>query len=84
MYGDKIARAKQDAIDLVDYLLSDSHNRVALITFETRSTVVSGFINNKEELINYINNLSVTGCTNYNAGLLNVFEVMEKVNLYYT
>ena len=77
MSGSKLDRAKQDAIDLTNYLLSNSNNRVALITFDTTSTVVSGFINNKMQMVDYIENLSDRGSTNYNAGLLNVDSVME-------
>ena len=43
MEGDKLDRAKQDAIDLTNYLLSDNHNSVALITFHSSSTIVSNF-----------------------------------------
>ncbi len=77
MSGSKLDRAKQDAIDLTNYLLSDSHNSVALITFDSTSEVISGFTNNKQEMIEYITNLNDKGCTNYNAGLLNVETVMR-------
>ena len=77
MSGSKLDRAKQDAIDLTNYLLSDSHNSVALITFDSTSEIISGFTNNKVEMVNYITNLTDKGSTNYNAGLLNVDTVME-------
>ena len=77
MEGDKLAKAKEDAADLTNYLLSDSHNRVALITFDTSSSVKSGFTNNKNQILGYINNITEDGSTNYNAGLLNVDVVME-------
>ncbi|MBP5683976.1 MAG: VWA domain-containing protein, partial [Bacilli bacterium] len=77
MYGDKLDRAKEDAIDLTNYLLSDSNNKVALITFNSNSTLVSGFTNNKSQMVDYINNISAIGTTNYNSGLLNVDNVME-------
>jgi uncharacterized repeat protein (TIGR02543 family) len=77
MSGSKLDRAKQDAIDLTNYLLSDSHNSVALITFDSNSEIISGFTNNKDEMVNYITNLSSGGTTNYNAGLLSADEVME-------
>jgi uncharacterized protein YegL len=77
MSGSKLNRAKQDAIDLTNYLLSDSHNSIALITFDTTSEVISGFINDKDQMVNYITNLTDKGCTNYNAGLLNADIVME-------
>ena len=77
MSGTKIDKAKSDAMELVNLLLSNHNNHVALITFDSTSTIVSGFINNKDEMLNMINSLTVNGCTNYNEGLLNVLEVME-------
>ena len=77
MKGGKLEKAKTDAIELSNYLLSDSYNRIALISFDSTSTVVSGFTNNLITITDAINNLTDTGNTNYNAGLLNVFEVME-------
>ena len=77
MNGSKLDRVKQDAIELTNYLLSDSHNKIALITFDTTSQIVSGFINNKTQMVSYISNLNDRGCTNYNAALLNVDIVME-------
>ena len=77
MAGEKLDKAKSDAIELSNYLLSNSHNRIALISFDSASTVVSGFTNNLTTITDAINNLTDTGNTNYNAGLLNVFEVMD-------
>ncbi len=77
MVGTKLAKAKSDAMELVDSLLSNSNNHVALISFDTSSEIISGFTNNKNEMLEMIENLTTKGCTNYNAGLLNVLEVME-------
>ena len=77
MSGDKLDRARSDAMELVDTLLSNQNNHVALITFDTISEIISGFTNNKSEILDMIENLTTKGCTNYNAGLLNVLEVME-------
>ena len=77
MSGEKLEKAKSDAVELSNYLLSDSHNKIAIISFDSTSTVVSGFTNDLTTITDAINNLTETGCTNYNAGLLNVFEVME-------
>ena len=76
MEGEKLNKAKEDSIDLTNYLLSDSRNRLALITFDTSSSIISGFTNNRTQMVNYINNLHEGGSTNYNAGLLKVEEVM--------
>ena len=77
MYGDKLQRAKEDAKALTEVVLSDSNNRMALITFGSSSEITSNFTNNKEEMLSKINGLSDRGATNYNAGLKNVFEVLE-------
>ena len=77
MDGDKLQRVKDDATSLLEVLLSDSNNRAALITFDSVSEIVSSFSNNKTDLINKVNNLSVKGCTNYNAGYKNVLEVLN-------
>ena len=77
MYGDKLAKVKSDSIELVEYLLSDSHNNVALIAYETDSLIMSEFTNNKNDVINKINSLTDAGCTNYNAPLKHVDEIMD-------
>jgi hypothetical protein len=77
MNGDKLDRAKQDAIDLTNHLLSDTHNNIALITFDSSATIVSNFINDKDMMLNYITNLSNAGNTNYNSAFLKVIELMD-------
>ena len=77
MSGEKLEKAKSDSKELISYLLSDSHNRVAIITFDDSSEVVSMFSNDKNDLIAKIDALTDRGCTNYNAALLNVDVVME-------
>ena len=77
MDGDKIDKAISDAKELTDYVLSDSHNRVALITFESGSTILSPFTDNKNDIIAQLNAIEVLGCTNYNAALLNVNSIMN-------
>ena len=65
MSGDKLDRVKQDSTELVDSLLSNGNNQVALITFDTTSTIVSDFTSDKDKLISQINDLQVQGNTNY-------------------
>lgn len=77
MGGEKIERVKKDAIELTDYLLSDSNNKVALITFDSNSSIISNLTNNQDLIINSINNLSVTGVTNYSAALKNVSNLLN-------
>ena len=77
MSGEKLEKAKQDSIELVETILSDSNNRISFITFDNTSTIVSPFTNNKKTLINQIQNIYDRGTTNYNSGLINAKEVLE-------
>lgn len=77
MSGTKLEQVKKDTIELINYLLSNSKNRVALITFDSTSTILSEFSNDKEALVQLVSGLTDTGCTNYHAGLLNVEKVLE-------
>jgi uncharacterized protein YegL len=77
MSGDKIYKVKQDATELVDVLLDDSHNRVALIEFESLSKIDLDFTNDKNKVIDKINNMYVYDCTNYNAALNDVDTILK-------
>ena len=58
-------------------MLSDSNNRVAIITFDSTSTIVSEFSNKKDELLQKLDSITVTGCTNYDVALKNVDTIMN-------
>ena len=77
MYGEKLERVKNDSIELINSVLSNSNNKMALISFDSNSTLISGLTNDKNILINDINNLSSTGSTNYYKALLNVEEILK-------
>ena len=77
MNGDKLTRVKQDSAELVSFLLSNKNNSVSLITFETKSTIVSDFTNDKDELIQQINDLRDIGSTNYYQALVNVDNILK-------
>ena len=77
MEGEKLQKAINDSKELVSYILSDTNNKVALIIFGTSSTIVSEFSNNKDELLQKLDAITVTGVTNYNAALKNVESVMS-------
>ena len=77
MSGDKLDRVKQDSTELIESLLSNRNNQVALITFDTSSTIVSDFTNDKDTLINQINALEDTGATNYYQALVNVDTILQ-------
>ena len=80
MSGERLDKVKVDCIELIDSLLADSNNKVALITFGTSSNIVSGFTNNKEDLISNINSLQTSGNTNYYQALVNVDNVLKDYN----
>ena len=80
MVGEKLDKVKSDSKELVESLLSNSNNKVALVTFESSSIVHSGFTNNKQEILNKIDILTNQNNTNYNSGYKNVFEVMDRYN----
>ena len=77
MAGDKIDQVKTDATDLVDSLLGDPNNQVALVTFNTTATVLSGFTNDKSTILNHIDNITTPGCTNYYDGFLKAEEILQ-------
>ena len=77
MAGAKLERVKNDTKELVESLLSSSQNKVALITFDSTSTILSEFTNDKAKVLELIDNLKDTGCTNYNQALLNVEKVLS-------
>ena len=77
MSGEKMAQVKTDASELTEALLVDTDNKIALITFNTGAETLSGFSNNKQQLIDQINSIETPGCTNYYAGLLEAEKVLE-------
>ena len=77
MEGDKLRRVKEDSIELVESLLSDSNNKVGLVVYDTNAETITGFTNDKADLVSRINALSDKGCTNYNDPLKHVNAIME-------
>ena len=77
MAGDKLDRVKNDSKELISSLLSNQNNRAALITFDTESRIISELTNDEEQLTNEIDNLQVTGSTNYYQALVNVDSILQ-------
>lgn len=77
MDGDKLDRVKIDTVELITTLLSNNKNRAGLITFDSSSKIVSELTNDKDSLIEKINNLTVTGSTNYYQALVNVDTILK-------
>ncbi|MBR6133990.1 VWA domain-containing protein [Candidatus Saccharibacteria bacterium] len=77
MSGDKLARVKHDASELIESLLSDDQNRAALVNFNSNAEVLSTFTNDKDSLLEKIDALDDTGCTNYYQGFLKAEDVLD-------
>jgi len=77
MTGNKLDRVKADSVELIESLLSNDKNKVGLITFGTTSVVVSELTNDKNYLINSIQNLITNGNTNYYRSLLNIDSILR-------
>ena len=77
MDGSKMDQVIADASDLAESLLSDENNRIALVTFESRAAILSGFTNNKSSLINMISDITVANGTNYYDGLLKAETLLD-------
>ncbi len=79
MRGEKLDKVKSDAVELVDVILGNHKNHVALVTFETKATKVYDFADytKKDELINSINALADSGNTNYADAMRKTGDVLE-------
>lgn len=78
MSGSKLDKAKSDAKELANTLLSDNENRMGVITFESKGVIGKPLTNNKDELTSYIDSLVTIGATNYNDALLKVGEILAQ------
>ena len=77
MSGQRLERVKSDTKELINDLLSTQGNKVALITFDTSSRIVSELTHNQELLLEVIDNLEVVGTTNYYQALVNVDSILQ-------
>ena len=77
MAGDKLAKVKADAKDLVEKKLAQGDNRFAIINFDTNSELMLGISNSKSEIISAIDKLTAIGTTNYYQALVNVDKALQ-------
>ena len=77
MDGKKLIQVKTDAARLIQSLLTDDRNQIAIINFSTDAAIRTGFTNDQDELLNQINAIPLGGQTNYYKGLLKAEEVLE-------
>ena len=62
---------------LIDYILANDNNKVALITYNSTSEILTNFTNDKNELKNNIDEISASGNSSYTAALLNIETLLE-------
>ena len=77
MEGDKLNRVKTDSTSFINDILSNANNRISLIEFNSYATIHTDFTNDKDILINEINNLQVSNSTNYYNAFLKVDELLQ-------
>ncbi|MCI8588128.1 MAG: BspA family leucine-rich repeat surface protein [Bacilli bacterium] len=77
MEGEKLNRVKEDTKSLMNILLSNQENRVALITFESKSEILSNFTNEQDRLVSLVDSLFIQGGTNYYKAFLNIEEILR-------
>lgn len=80
MSGEKLTKVKSDAIELVESLLSNGKNRAGLISFGSTSEILTNLTTDKNTLTKKINDLEVSGSTNYYQALKNVDSVLKSYN----
>lgn len=80
MNKNKLDGIKNATTELVSDMLSDSNNRVSLISFNSTATVLSNFTSDKNLLISQIQSLNSTGNSNYYRALMSVDTVLKNYN----
>ncbi len=77
MDENKLNQVKTESVNLINTILSNSNNHIALIEFNSNASILSDFTNDKDLLINEINNLQVRDSTNYYNAFLKVEELLQ-------
>ena len=77
MYSTKLDLVKDNVNRLISGILTNSNNRVSLISFDSESKILSGFTNDVNTLKAGMDELGGAGSTNYYAALNNVDEVLK-------
>ena len=79
MLGTKLTQVQNDVNELINDTIPKG-NKIALITFNDSATVVNDFTNDTTLLQESINNLTVSGETNYYQALIKVDDVLSTYN----
>ncbi len=79
MIKDKLTKVQTDVSELINDTIPKG-NKIALITFNDTATVVNNFTDDATVLQESINNLTVSGETNYYQALVKVDDVLSNYN----
>ncbi len=79
MLGSKLTQVQNDVNELINDTIPKG-NKIALITFNDSATVLNNFTNDTTLLQESINNLTVSGETNYYQALIKVDDVLSTYN----
>ena len=78
--GIKLEDVKNDIKEMVTKVLNDSTNKVSFITFNSSAEIVSNFTNDKNEIINLLNEIELGGESSYYSALLKLDELLTNYN----
>ena len=78
MEGEKLDKVKEDASELIEYVLDkDEDNKVSIISFASTSRILSPLTNDKNTLLEAVNNMHTEDATNYYLAYKNVETVLD-------
>ncbi len=77
MLGEKMDRVREDTIELINNILENQDNRIALIEFNSNAWISFDLTNDKQALIDRIIRLRTTGETNYDVAYRKLLELMS-------
>ncbi len=77
MRGTKIENLKKNTKELINTILNEGNNKIAIINFNKMANILSDFSDDINFLTQQIDNMPTTGKTNYNAALKCVDNILE-------
>lgn len=67
----------EDSKGLIDYLLTDSNNRISIVSYNDVETTVFKFTNDKDSAKEFVSSITYQGNDSYNAGLTGTKEALN-------
>ena len=77
MGGQPLAKIKSDANEAIDTILSNSNNRISLVTFNSTSDILSNWSNDATNIKNLVNSINDAGGTNYYSGFKSAEAILD-------